>query len=213
MTTGTQQVALTFDDGPDPTFTPQVLALLRQYHVKATFCVVGELVALYPDLTRAIAADGHTLCNHTWSHDIGFASQPPATMRAELERTSAEIHNAAPGAKISYFRQPGGEWSAGVVAVAKDLGMSSLHWAVDPQDWTQPGAATITSRVEGETDRGSIVLLHDGGGDRAGTVEALKSILPDLTQRFTLVALPPGDDPPRQTPAARTMSPREPSQR
>jgi peptidoglycan/xylan/chitin deacetylase (PgdA/CDA1 family) len=196
MTTGTSDIALTFDDGPDPTYTPQVLSLLRRYHVKATFCLVGLNALELPNLVRAIVADGHTLCNHSWDHDIGLGLRPKDYIRANMQRATDAIHAAAPDAKISYYRQPGGRWTPSVVAVAKQLGMSSLHWAVDPQDWTRPAAGSITTRVTSATSRGSIVLMHDAGGDRSRTVIALRSILPNLTRRFLLEALPPGVDPP-----------------
>jgi peptidoglycan/xylan/chitin deacetylase (PgdA/CDA1 family) len=193
-TTGGDHVALTFDDGPDPHHTPQVLALLREHGVKATFCLVGVNVRAYPELVRAIAADGHTLCNHSWKHDFGLGSRSRTAIRADLTRTNEAIRDAVPGARIAYFRQPGGNWTKAVVTVARDLGMTSLHWAVDPQDWRRPGAESITRQVTSETAAGAIVLLHDGGGDRRGTVNALRTILPNLTRRFELAALPAGAD-------------------
>jgi peptidoglycan-N-acetylglucosamine deacetylase len=197
-TTGVPQVALTFDDGPDPTYTPVTLDLLRRYDVKATFCLVGVNVRAFPALVRRIAAEGHTLCNHSWSHDTAMGRRSAASIRDDLERTNAAIRTVVPGAKVSYYRQPGGNWTASIVAVARELGMTSLHWAVDPQDWRRPGAGSIVSTVNAGTARGSIVLLHDAGGDRRGTVTALRSILPNLTRRFQLMALPAGIDRPRQ---------------
>lgn len=196
-TTGQPFVALTFDDGPDPRWTPEVLELLRTHGAKATFCVVGELVAAYPELVRQIGADGHTLCNHSWSHDVGLGSRPAAAIRADLQRTNAAIQAAAPGARVSYYRQPGGAWTRRVVEVAEELGMSSLHWAVDPQDWSQPSARQIADVVTADTGEGEIVLLHDGGGERRGTVRALDRFLPELARRLPVDALPPGVDPPR----------------
>jgi peptidoglycan/xylan/chitin deacetylase (PgdA/CDA1 family) len=196
-TTGTLEVAITFDDGPDPAYTPQVLTLLRRYRVRATFCLVGQNVALFPDLVRQIHADGHTLCNHSWDHDIGLGFRTPAHIRADLQRTNDAIRRAAPGGRVSYYRQPGGNWSNTVVDIAAALGMSSLHWQVDPQDWRKPGAGSISTTVTSWTRPGAIVLLHDGGGVRRGTVTALGSILPNLTRRFRLCAFPPGVDPPR----------------
>ncbi|GAA4726807.1 polysaccharide deacetylase family protein [Phytohabitans rumicis] len=196
-TTGTPEVALTFDDGPHPTHTPQTLALLRKYGIKATFCLVGVNVMAYPRLVRTIAADGHTLCNHSWRHDtkLGLRSRPD--IRTDLLRTNKAIMAAAPGTRVSYYRQPGGAWTAAIVGVARELGMTSLHWTVDPQDWRKPGAGSIAGTVNASTTRGAIVLLHDAGGDRRGTVAALRSILPNLSHRFRLCALPPGVDPPR----------------
>jgi peptidoglycan/xylan/chitin deacetylase (PgdA/CDA1 family) len=190
MTTGSREVALTFDDGPDPRYTPQMLALLRKYEVKATFCVVGTNVREYPELVRAIVADGHTLCNHTWDHDLELGSRSRDAIRVDLTRTNEAIRAAVPGARIAYYRQPGGNWTSRVVSVARDLGMTPLNWAVDPQDWSLPGARSIYATVTAETVAGDIVLMHDAGGDRQGTIAALRSILPNLTRRFYLEALP-----------------------
>lgn len=192
LTTGAQYVALTFDDGPDPRYTPQTLSVLRDYHVKATFCLVGQNARAYPELVRAIAAEGHTLCNHSWAHDVGLGSLRPATILADLIRTNEAIRAALPGTRIAYFRQPGGNWTPSVVAAARQLGMTSLHWTVDPQDWTRPGAGKIATRVTAGITPGAIVLLHDAGGNRQGTVNALAWILPDLGRRFALAALPTG---------------------
>lgn len=196
-TTGTPEVALTFDDGPDPGQTPQALAMLRRYGVKATFCLVGVNVRQFPELVRQIARDGHTLCNHSWEHDVRLGARSRASIRANLSRTNKAIREAAPGARVSYYRQPGGAWTGAVVAVSRELGMTPLHWTVDPQDWRKPGAGSIASTVNSSTTRGAIVLLHDAGGDRRGTIAALRSILPNLSRRFELSALPPGIDPPR----------------
>ncbi|WP_396888741.1 polysaccharide deacetylase family protein [Micromonospora reichwaldensis] len=191
-TSGTSLVALTFDDGPDPQYTPQVLALLREHQVRATFCVVGENAQRHPDLIRAIAADGHTLCNHSWNHDVDLGRRSPAAIRADLLRTSEAIRAAVPDAPIAYYRQPGGAWTGPVVSVSHELGMTPLHWTVDPADWELPGAGRIAATVVAGVVPGSVVLLHDAGGDRQGTVDALHRILPDLTSRFQVEALPDG---------------------
>ncbi|MEU8049586.1 polysaccharide deacetylase family protein [Micromonospora haikouensis] len=192
VTTGSAQVALTFDDGPDPQYTPQVLALLREYGVTATFCVVGENAQSHPDLIQAIVADGHTLCNHSWHHDELLGKRSTDVIRADLLRTNAAIRAAVPDAEIAYYRQPGGAWTYPVVSVAEELGLVPLHWTVDPSDWKAPGATRIAHDVSAEAQPGSIVLLHDAGGNRQGTVDALRSLLPDLAARFRLEALPTG---------------------
>ncbi|MDM4721045.1 polysaccharide deacetylase family protein [Micromonospora sp. WMMA1363] len=191
-TTGTETVALTFDDGPDPLYTPQILQILREFDVTATFCVVGENALNYPELIRAIVADGHTLCNHTWDHDITLGARSPDWIRADLIRTSEAIRAAVPDATIAYYRQPGGAWTYSVVSVAEDLDMIPLHWTVDPADWQTPGADRISSMVINNVEPGAVVLLHDAGGDRQGTVDALYRILRYLTGRFHVEALPPG---------------------
>ncbi|MER7164855.1 polysaccharide deacetylase family protein [Micromonospora sp. NPDC000207] len=192
LTTGTDEVALTFDDGPDPNYTPQVLQVLREYGLKATFCVVGENARNHPDLVRAIAADGHTLCNHSWNHDLLLGKRSPDVIRADLIRTSQAIRAAVPDAPIVWFRQPGGAWTYPVVSVARELGMTPLHWTVDPSDWRAPGPQRIANVLTTYVQPGSVVLLHDAGGDRQGTVDALRYALPDLTSRFRLTALPDG---------------------
>ncbi|MFG1714078.1 polysaccharide deacetylase family protein [Micromonospora sp. NPDC049203] len=192
IATGSSRVALTFDDGPDPRWTPQVLSLLARYGVKATFCVVGENAEAYPDLVRSIAADGHTLCNHSWSHDVNLGKRSPATIRADLLRTRDAIVAAAPDARIAYYRQPGGAWTPSVMSACADLGLTPLHWSVDPSDWRAPGATTIEASVRAQMGPGAIVLMHDAGGDRSGTVSALQELLPELLARFELEPLPAG---------------------
>jgi peptidoglycan/xylan/chitin deacetylase (PgdA/CDA1 family) len=196
-TTGGRGVALTFDDGPDPTYTPQLLALLRQYQVKATFCLIGVNVHAHPELVQAIVQDGHTLCNHSWSHDLNLGKKSPEVIRADMMRTNDEIRQAVPGVTIPYFRHPGGNWTRTAVAVAKGLGMKSLDWAVDPRDWDTASHAVgpsmtnhIIQVVTTQTQPGSIILSHDGGGDRSSTMAAYRTMLAGLTQRFTLIAMP-----------------------
>ncbi|OLB64555.1 MAG: hypothetical protein AUI10_10510 [Actinobacteria bacterium 13_2_20CM_2_72_6] len=187
--TGTSAVALTFDDGPSG-YTNEVLDLLAQHHVKATFCMIGRQVAGYPDVVKRIVAEGHTLCNHTWSHDLNLRFKSPDQIRADLQRTSDAIHAIVPDAPIKYFREPGGNWGANTVSIATSLGMASIHWSVDPQDWRVPPAQAIINNVCSHTGPGGIVLMHDGGGERHNTVVALRTILPNLAGRFTLIALP-----------------------
>jgi peptidoglycan-N-acetylglucosamine deacetylase len=188
-TTGSAAVALTFDDGPGG-YTPAVLDLLAQYHIKATFCLIGRQVAAYAQIVRRIVAEGHTLCNHTWDHDLLLRTRAPDRIRAELQRTNDAIHAVVPDAQIKYFRNPGGEYSPETVAVAASLGMTSLYWNVDPSDWRKPGIGPIIGNVLGHTGPGAIVLMHDGGGDRSETLAALRVILPNLVRRYQLIPLP-----------------------
>jgi len=189
-TTGSSAVALTFDDGPWDD-TPAVLDLLAQYHVKATFCMIGRQVTAHAALVRRIAAEGHTLCNHTWSHDEMLRNRPLDRITVELQRTNDAIHAVAPGAVIDYFRAPGGNFSPQLVNAAASMGMTSIFWSVDPQDWRGPGVPSIITNVLTYTHPGSIVLMHDGAGPQ--TVAALRTILPELVRRYTLIALPHTD--------------------
>jgi peptidoglycan/xylan/chitin deacetylase (PgdA/CDA1 family) len=187
--TGSRDIALTFDDGPHPYYTPEILALLRGHRIKAVFCLVGTEVRRHPRLVAQIVREGHTLCNHSWHHELKLGSAPAAKIAANLAATSAEIRRAVPGARIPYFRQPGGLWTPTLVKVVRGQGMTPLGWSVDPVDWENPPAHLITSRVLSQTTAGSVVLLHDAGGDRGGTVTACRTLIPALKQRFRLVPL------------------------
>ncbi|SCL23744.1 Polysaccharide deacetylase [Micromonospora nigra] len=188
-TTGVRAVALTFDDGPDPAWTPKVLDRLRAAKVSATFCVVGTQVRRHPELVRRIVREGHQLCNHSWNHDLDLARRPAAQIRADLVRTDRAIRAAVPDAKVPFYRQPGGRWTPEVVAVAKQLGMRSLHWTVDPRDWARPTAPAIEKRVHRAARPGAIVLLHDGGGNRAATLAACRRLIADLSGRYGVAQL------------------------
>lgn len=182
-------VALTFDDGPAPEWTPKVLDQLRAAKVKATFCLIGTKARKYPQLVARIVREGHTLCNHSWQHDLKLGRKSEAEIRADLVRTNREIRRAVPGAKIGYYRQPGGEWTPSVVRVSRALGMTALHWDVDPRDWDKPGAEAISKRVIDQARPGSIILLHDGGGDRSATLTACPTLLTTLKQKYGIVRL------------------------
>ncbi|MGK5442808.1 polysaccharide deacetylase family protein [Micromonospora sp. URMC 105] len=182
--TGVRAVAITFDDGPDPAWTPKVLDQLRAARVKATFCLVGTEVRKHPELVVRIVREGHQLCNHSWQHDFDLGRRPVADIRADLVRTNQAIQAVVPGAKVPFYRQPGGRWTPEVVAVARQLGMRSLHWSVDPQDWAKPTAETLAKRVHRAARPGAIVLMHDGGGDRRHTLAACPHVIKDLKRRF-----------------------------
>ncbi|MCG6495416.1 polysaccharide deacetylase family protein [Kitasatospora sp. A2-31] len=182
-------VALTIDDGPDPRYTPTVLSLLEQYGIRATFFLVGENAAQHPDLVREIAARGHHIANHTWTHpDLRQLTE--GKVRDELERTSDLLHRTT-GRQPTWFRAPGGDWSSASLKVAADLGMRNMAWSVDPRDWARPGTVVITDRVLKDVRPGAIVLNHDGGGDRSQTVAALKAYLPVLIDSGYYFTAPP----------------------
>ncbi|MGY0466077.1 polysaccharide deacetylase family protein [Kitasatospora sp. cg17-2] len=187
---GRKVVAITVDDGPDPKYTPAVLALLDQYGIRASFFLIGENATAHPDLVREVAARGHHIANHSWSHpDLSGLSA--AKVRDELGRTS-ELLGRLTGRAPTWFRAPGGGWSPTVLKVGAELGMRPMAWSVDPQDWATPGTDVITERLEKELRPGAIVLTHDGGGDRSQTVAALKAFLPMLIDSGYRFTAPPG---------------------
>ncbi|MFB6822824.1 polysaccharide deacetylase family protein [Streptomyces virginiae] len=178
-----RQVAITIDDGPDPRWTPQVLETLRKHHVKATFCMIGTKAQKYPELVRAVAADGHQLCDHSVDHDVTMDHKPVAYQRQQILDGKAMIEKAVPGVPVTYYRAPGGAFTPDSRAIAAASGMRPLGWSVDPKDWSRPGLKAILSTVEGKLPQQPTVLFHDGGGDRSETVAALKEYLPWLTEQ------------------------------
>jgi len=196
MMTGTSGVALTFDDGPYPEHTPQILDVLRDNGIKATFCVIGRNAHTYPDLIRRIHNEGHSFCNHTWRHDMELRSKDEGAIRDDLAATINAIREAAPSAKVGYFRAPGGYFDPRLVNIARSMGMTSIFWHVDTRDWEfskygrgEPMVNHIVSSVQQSTRPGSIVLSHDNL--KPDTVAAYRYLLPWLKARFTLIALPP----------------------
>jgi peptidoglycan/xylan/chitin deacetylase (PgdA/CDA1 family) len=171
-------VALTFDDGPSPTYTPQILRLLRRDHVPATFFVIGELAQRYPNLVRAEIRSGMSVGNHSWDHPDSppFVDLAAARVRSEITTTDAEL--ARIGDHAHLFRPPGGSFDPSLVAVTEAQGLRVVLWDVDPRDWA-PGATArgIARAVLGSVKPGAVVELHDGGGDRSATVAALPKIV------------------------------------
>lgn len=186
--TAAGSLSLTFDDGPSG-YTAAVLDLLAEHHVTATFCVVGTQAGYNPSLVRRIVADGHALCNHSMNHD-DMSTWTPEQIRADLTATNAVIRQAVPDAEVPYFRAPYGSWG-GTAAVAAELGMSRLGWTVDPRDWSRPGTDAIVAAVREQLRPGGIVLMHDGGGNRTQTLEALAILIPQLRQDGWTFRLPP----------------------
>lgn len=177
---GDRVVALTFDDGPDPRYTPRVLELLRAHGAVATFCVVGRQVDAHADLVRAIADAGMRLCDHSHSHDEALATRPPAQITGEIIGTRDAMWSAT-DVQVPYFRAPAGNWSPEVARVAAEGGMQPLGWTVDPRDWRRPGVDAIVATVQQKVRPGAVILLHDGGGNRDQTMAALEQLLPWLT--------------------------------
>lgn len=181
-------VALTFDDGPNPAATPQVLDILDRYGVSATFFAVGLQVAAHPDLAQAIVARGHALANHSWSH-ANFAKLKAPAVRDQIARTDDRIA-AITGRRPTCVRPPYGATNAAINGIIGASGHHSVLWTVDPLDWKRPGAGAIAARVLGGVGPNSIVLMHDGGGNRAQTVAALPIIIEGLRARgFRFVSI------------------------
>ncbi|MFD5741585.1 polysaccharide deacetylase family protein, partial [Streptomyces massasporeus] len=156
-------MVLTFDDGPDPRFTPDILDTLAEYDVRAMFFVCGEMVAGGRKLLARMADEGHVVGNHTWSHPL-LTRLTRRQIRSEMERTSDVIEDAY-GERPEWFRAPYGAWNRAAFQFGAELGMEPLGWTVDTLDWTTPGVRSIANRVERGAAPGVVVLSHDAGGD------------------------------------------------
>jgi len=190
-TTVERAVALTFDDGPSTQYTPRILATLSRLRVHATFFVVGYLAEANPDLVRRELRLGMTVGNHSYNHPEvpPFAQLPPRLLRDEIALGGQLLSRI--GSPPRLFRPPGGSTSTAVVRAAAAVGQRIVLWSVDPADW-RPGSSAkqITKHVLSAVRAGSIVILHDGGGDRSATLAALPAIVRGIRRRgLRLVAL------------------------
>jgi peptidoglycan/xylan/chitin deacetylase (PgdA/CDA1 family) len=176
---GPLQAALTFDDGPNATYTPQILSVLAAYGVPATFFTVGYEGAARPDLLRAEAAAGNAVEDHTWSHP-DLTKLPASEVASQLALT-ADVIQQATGVRPTCFRPPYEATNSTVASIAGSLGLRQTLWNVDPADWKRPGVSAIVANVLANAHgRGVVVLMHDGGGDRSQTVAALPLIITGL---------------------------------
>jgi peptidoglycan/xylan/chitin deacetylase (PgdA/CDA1 family) len=175
---GPKAIALTIDDGPSPIYTPQILQILDKYHVTASFSMVGENVTYYPSVARDVAEAGHLIVNHTWDH-ANLSRLTESQTRAEIGNATDAIHDAV-GRTPTIFRAPYGAWSRTTLEYCASEHLMPLDWSVDPRDWARPGVSKIVANIMKNTATGSIILEHDGGGNRSETVAALKIAIPRL---------------------------------
>ncbi|MEH1812823.1 MAG: polysaccharide deacetylase family protein [Nostoc sp.] len=182
-------IALSIDDGPWPKTTLEMLDILKQNDVKATFFWVGQALQANPDLAKREVAEGHAIGNHTWHH--WYRRMDEATAKSEIDRTADLIYKTT-GVKTSLFRPPGGFLNNGLAAYAKSQKDAVIMWSLTSAD-TDPHAkpqAFVNNVLKG-AKLGFIVLMHDGGGDRHRTVEALPQIISGLKQQgYRFVTIP-----------------------
>jgi cellulose synthase/poly-beta-1,6-N-acetylglucosamine synthase-like glycosyltransferase/peptidoglycan/xylan/chitin deacetylase (PgdA/CDA1 family) len=188
-------IALTFDDGPDPEWTPKVLAVLREHHVPGTFFVVGQMAARYPGLIRDIVGSGSEIGVHTFSH-VDLSYQSRARIDRELAQTQLALAGAA-GITTSLFRAP---YSSETDAIDNTTwrvyrylgtkGYISAFVDTDSEDWRRPGVAKIVGNAAPRKGKGASVLFHDAGGDRSQTVEALGTYIDTMKAKgYTFTTL------------------------
>jgi peptidoglycan-N-acetylglucosamine deacetylase len=161
------ELALTFDDGPNPAWTPHLLDLLAEHDVRATFFLLGSRAQAEPELVRRLVADGHLVGNHSWSHpNLALASH--ARIREELSQTRDELEQLT-DVPVRFFRPPFGARRPATLAIARELGMTPVLWNAMTSDWSEPSsdriAAQLISKIDHLTGRGwaANIVLHDGG--------------------------------------------------
>jgi peptidoglycan/xylan/chitin deacetylase (PgdA/CDA1 family) len=181
-------VVLTFDDGPDPRYTPQVLKTLREHRIHAMFFVCGNMAKANPDLVKQMTDEGHVIGNHTWSHPL-LTRLSRSAVRSEMERTSEVVEKTC-GARPAWFRAPYGAWNRDAYRFGAELGMEPMAWTVDTLDWRTPGVGAIAATVEKQASPGAVVLSHDAGGNRSQSVQALRRYLPRLLDEGYHIAVP-----------------------
>ena len=176
---GTKRVALTFDDGPHSKYTPQLLDVLKQYGVHATFFLLGVNAANRKQLARRIGAEGHEVGIHSWAHS-DFRTLSSDAITENLKRCQ-DLLGPLLDHEICWVRPPYGGLNSRVQTAINDAGYRVAMWSVDPRDWTGPGSNVVANRVLSRVGNGSVVVMHDSGGG-GGTVKALKTVVPRLTK-------------------------------
>ncbi|MEG4270971.1 MULTISPECIES: polysaccharide deacetylase family protein [unclassified Microcoleus] len=180
-------IALTFDDGPWPKTTTQILDILKENNIKATFFWVGKYLQNYPEIGKQVAAAGHAIGNHTWSHQYLQYNEDGAAR--EIDRTSSLIEDLT-GIQTSMFRPPGGILNNGLTAYAQKKNYAVVMWSADSFDW-RTLTESLIDNVMRQANSGGIVLMHDGGGNRARTVKALPEIIARLRKEgYIFVTVP-----------------------
>lgn len=170
-----KELALTFDDGPHPAYTQELLAILKREEVSATFFVVGRQVDLYPQLVQQEVAEGHEVANHTYDH-LRLPTLAPDRIEAELREGEGAIRRAV-GSPTRLYRPPGGEYDEDVIAATRRLNLVMVLWTDDPGDFAKPSAKTVEERALRSISNGGILLLHDG-------IQQTLDILPDLLRKL-----------------------------
>lgn len=187
-----KRIALTFDDGPDKTYTPLILDVLKKREIKATFFVVGTQVAKYGDVMKRISAEGHAIGNHTWDH-ADLTKRTAEQIAQEISRTDEAIRKAL-GTGTKLFRPPYGAANDKVKAALADADQQLIQWTVDTRDWAGTAPTEIVEKVKKQAKPGGIILMHCFGGKNGkldNTIEALPLVIDYLKEEgYTFVTVP-----------------------
>ena len=187
-----KQVALTFDDGPDMRYTPQILDILKKYHVKATFFVLGFRAKTHPDMVRRMVREGHAIGNHSWNH-LDHVGLTPDKVRDQVVRADKVLYPLV-GYHPDLFRPPYGKADPDTIRILSSMGYKVIDWSVDTRDWAGTPVPTMMSVIRKEVRPGGIILEHCAGNanvDLSNTVEALPQVIQYLRgQGYQLVTVP-----------------------
>ncbi|SEN66765.1 Peptidoglycan/xylan/chitin deacetylase, PgdA/CDA1 family [Mesobacillus persicus] len=189
VVTSQKLVAITFDDGPNPVYTPQVFGIFKEAGGKATFFMIGEQIEKNPEIARQAYELGHEIGNHTYSHPrMSELSQGQRV--DEIERTEKLIHHVT-GQKPSVFRPPYLDYNSSTALTVSEKGYHAIGALnLEAHDWEQPGVEHILSKSMSCVKNGSILIFHDGFGDRSQTIQAVRLLVSELTsQGFQLVTV------------------------
>ncbi|WP_160724417.1 polysaccharide deacetylase family protein [Bacillus sp. USDA818B3_A] len=179
VSTSQKAVAITFDDGPNPTYTPQVLEIFAKAEGKATFFMIGEQMEKNQKLVKEAAEQGHEIGNHTYTHPK-LSELTPAESLSEIERTEKLIRELT-GKEPVTFRPPYFDYNDGTISVVETKGYSMIGAVnLEAQDWDQPGMEHILSASRNSVKNGSILIFHDGYGDRSQTIQAVQALVSEL---------------------------------
>lgn len=187
-----KQAALTFDDGPDIYFTTQILDILKQHNLKATFFIVGARAKAHPEMVKRIAAEGHAIGNHTWDHPV-LPKLTREQLRNEITQTE-QVLDSILGYHPAIFRPPYGSASTSNIREISSMGYKVIDWSVDTRDWAGTPVTQIMNFVRRELRPGGIILEHCAGGkgeNLSNTVQALPEIISMLeTQKYKVIRIP-----------------------
>ena len=172
------QVAITFDDGPHPDFTPKVLELLREHNAKASFFCIGKNIEKHPELFLKIKSEGHIIGNHTYTHSNSFGFMKTSKLIVELQKTNAIIKKTS-GLDANLFRPPFGVTNPRVKKAINTVGLLSIGWSIRSLDTTSRSKKTIVESIEKNLQKGDVILLHDTSDK---SVEILEQLLLFLKQ-------------------------------
>lgn len=178
-------IALTFDDGPDEVFTPQILDILKKYNIKATFFVIGEKVGYHKDLVEREYKEGHEIGNHTFTH-ANVCKKSYSEIESEIEKTQEAVRDIT-GNEPRFFRPPYRALNKQLCQIVKSKNMSIVLWSnIDVRDWSNPGVNYIVSTIDNKVKNGNIIILHDFNcvrNDKSQTIQALEVVIPTLQER------------------------------